>query len=267
MQDVPYEGQVENNRLINVTIAGHPATGVDMAWGMALNMLPGSNAERDQRNPAQAMYVATSPPPDDVDSAVDVDVRASEAPPPLPNDEQLACPADGYVWTPGYWGWGGRGYYWVPGDWVQPPRVGVLWTPAYWGFVGAVYVFHPGYWGPHIGYYGGINYGFGYVGVGYAGGRWEGNSFVYNRAVNKVNMTIIHNTYNEPVINNITVNKVSYNGGPGGTKAVPTAQERTASREPHVPPTPLQRQNWLQAASNPMHGAHQGRSSRHCGHP
>ena len=58
------------------------------------------------------------------------------------------------------------GYFWVPGTWVAPPRVGVLWTPGYWGFVGGVYALHAGYWGPHIGFYGGVNYGFGYVGNG-----------------------------------------------------------------------------------------------------
>ena len=135
------------------------------------------------------------------------------------------------MWTPGYWAWGGGGYYWVPGTWVQPPRVGVLWTPGYWGFAGGVYGFHVGYWGPHIGYYGGVNYGFGYVGVGFAGGRWVGNSFAYNRTVMNVNVTNIHNTYNETVINNVSVTKVSYNGGPGGTHAIPTAQERAAAAE------------------------------------
>ena len=32
-----------------------------------------------------------------------------------------------------------------------------------------------GYWGPHVGYYGGVNYGFGYMGVGFAGGAWRGD--------------------------------------------------------------------------------------------
>jgi hypothetical protein len=134
---------------------------------------------------------------------------------------------------------------------VQPPRVGVLWTPGYWGFVGGVYRFNVGYWGPHIGYYGGVNYGFGYVGVGFAGGRWVGNSFAYNRTVVNVNVTNIHNTYNETVVNNVSVTKVSYNGGPGGTHAVPTAQERAAASEQHIPPTAMQHQHVQEAARNP----------------
>jgi hypothetical protein len=144
------------------------------------------------------------------------------------------------------------GYYWIPGTWVSPPRVGVLWTPGYWGFVGGVYLFHPGYWGPHVGFYGGVNYGFGYGGVGFEGGRWEGNSFAYNRSVTNVtNVTVIHNTYNETVVNNVTVNKVSYNGGPAGIAAQPTQQERTAAAEPHVPPTQVQRQHVQEALRNP----------------
>ena len=45
------------------------------------------------------------------------------------------------------------------------------------------YVFHTGYWGPHVGYYGGVNYGFGYMGIGFVGGRWHGHDFEYNTRV------------------------------------------------------------------------------------
>jgi hypothetical protein len=85
------------------------------------------------------------------------------------------------------------------------------------------YVFNEGYWRPHVGFYGGINYGYGYTGQGYQGGRWDKGQFAYNRAVNNVNVTNIHNTYNTTVINNTTVNRVSYNGGTGGITARPTA--------------------------------------------
>jgi hypothetical protein len=181
---------------------------------------------------------------------VGAEVSANEAPPPIPDYEQPPCPEEGYLWTPGYWGWGGGGYYWVPGTWVQPPQVGLLWTPGYWGFVGGVYRFNVGYWGPHVGYYGGVNYGFGYVGVGFAGGRWVGNSFAYNRAVVNVNINI-HNTYNETVVNRVSVSRVSYNGGPGGTTAVATAQERQWGSERHFPPTAMQRDHVQNAARRP----------------
>jgi hypothetical protein len=183
-------------------------------------------------------------------------VQASEAPPPLPDYEQPPCPDEGYLWTPGYWHWGYGGYYWVPGTWVMPPQVGVLWTPGYWGFVSGVYVFNAGYWGPHVGFYGGVNYGFGYAGVGFAGGRWVGNRYAYNTAVNNVNVTNVHNTYNETVVNNVTVNKVSYNGGPAGTRAQATVQEMQAARETHVPPTPIQAQHIQEARANPALSFH-----------
>ena len=48
------------------------------------------------------------------------------------------------------------------------------------------------------------------------GGRWENGHFFYNRSVNNVNVTDIHNVYNTTVINSTTVNRVSYNGGNGG---------------------------------------------------
>jgi hypothetical protein len=191
------------------------------------------------------------PPPAYVAPAAEGDIQANEAPPPLPVYEQPPCPVEGYIWTPGYWGWGVGGYYWVPGTWVAPPRVGLLWTPGYWGFVGGAYVFHAGYWGPHVGFYGGVNYGFGYGGVGFAGGRWVGSSFAYNQSVTNVNVTVVHNTYNETVVNNVAVNRVSYNGGAGGVGATPTAQERMAARDQHVPGTLAQHEHLQQAARNP----------------
>ena len=166
-------------------------------------------------------------------------VSITIAPPALPVYVQPPCPTDGYLWTPGYWAYGDAGYYWVPGVWISPPRVGVLWTPPYWGFAGGVYGFHAGYWGPHIGFYGGVNYGFGYGGVGFAGGEWRGGHFAYNTAVVRVNTTVIHNTYNRTVVNNTVNNRASFNG-PGGIQARPTPQESMAEHEQHVQPTPNQ---------------------------
>lgn len=184
-----------------------------------------------------------------VPPAAVVDVQV--APPPLPIYVQPACPVVGWMWTPGYWAWGNAGYFWVPGTWVAPPRIGFLWTPGYWGFVRGAYFWHAGYWGPHIGFYGGVHYGFGYTGVGFYGGRWVGGVFAYNRAVTNVNVNIIHNTYNRTVINNINVTRVSYNGGAGGIAATPTAQERLAEREQHLQPTAMQRRQIDQARRNP----------------
>ncbi|MBE7158810.1 MAG: YXWGXW repeat-containing protein [Rhodospirillales bacterium] len=163
-------------------------------------------------------------------------VSVNVAPPVLPVYAQPVCPAPGYIWTPGYWAYGPEGYYWVPGVWVEPPNAGLLWTPAWWGFENGGYLFHAGYWGPHVGFYGGINYGFGYSGVGFFGGEWRGGSFFYNRSVSNVNVVNVTNVYNRTVIvNNHTT--VAYNGGPGGIGARPTAQEATFSRENHIAPT------------------------------
>jgi len=170
-------------------------------------------------------------------SHAQVAVSIRIGPPALPVYEQPPCPVEGYMWTPGYWAYGPAGYYWVPGVWVAPPRVGVLWTPGYWGFVGGVYAWHAGYWGPHIGFYGGINYGFGYGGVGFVGGRWDGGHFLYNTAVVRVNTTVVRNVYvDRTVVHENVVNHASFNG-PGGINARPTAEERTAMHEQHFQPT------------------------------
>src|ERR1700733_12909909 len=163
---------------------------------------------------------------------------ATQPPPPLPDYQQPPIPEPGYLWTPGYWAWAPAGYYWVPGAWTEPPYEGALWTPGYWGFVGGRYGFHRGYWGRYIGFYGGVNYGFGYVGVGYQGGYWHGNNFAYNRSVNNFGSVRITNVYERNVVINRTYvnNRVSYNGGPQGVRVRPTPAEVAAYRAPHAPP-------------------------------
>ena len=182
---------------------------------------------------------------------IGIGVSVNFGPPALPVYEQPICPADGYLWTPGYWAYDDDGgYYWVPGTWVEAPQVGFLWTPGYWGWGGSAFLFHEGYWGPQVGFYGGINYGFGYGGVGYEGGRWEGGHFSYNTYVNHVNTTIIHNTYNTTVTN-VSETRVSYNGGTGGAEARPTPQEQSYASEHHVGPVAAQTQHVQEARSNP----------------
>src|ERR1700734_2170580 len=152
------------------------------------------------------------------------------APPPLPVYEQPVCPDAGYIWTPGYWAYAQEGYFWAPGTWVMAPEPGLLWTPGYWGWGEGAFVFNEGYWGAHIGFYGGINYGFGYGGVGFEGGEWRGGAFFYNRSVMNVNVTNVTNVYNKTVIVNNT--HVAFNG-PGGVEARPTAQEEMYAHESH----------------------------------
>src|ERR1019366_2422783 len=173
------------------------------------------------------------------------------APPALPVYTQPMAPADGYLWTPGYWAYGDEGYFWVPGTWVMAPEVGFLWTPGYWGWGGGGFFFNEGYWGLGVGFYGGINYGFGYFGRGYEGGRWNNGRFFYNTTVNNVNVNSIHNVYNTRV-NEATVNHVSYNGGKGGIDVRPTSQEEAAAHAKTIEPVAAQTQHAWSARNNPQ---------------
>ena len=178
------------------------------------------------------------------------------APPPLPVYVQPPCPEPNMIWSPGYWAYDydmGQ-YYWVPGAWVPAPYEGALWTPPYWGWNDGVYLFHAGYWGPTVGYYGGVNYGFGYMGIGFVGGEWREHHFFYNTAVINVNRTYIHNTYiNNTIIHEHTVvnnNRIAFEGGPRGIQHMPTPEERRAMQMPHVAPTHFQEQHIQQARSD-----------------
>ena len=163
------------------------------------------------------------------------------APPALPVYVQPAIPAPGYIWTPGYWAYGDAGYFWVPGTWVLPPSAGLLWTPGYWGWRDGIYAWNAGYWGPTVGFYGGVNYGFGYGGVGFEGGMWRGGVFVYNRSVNNFGTVNITNVYNKTVI--VNNNHVAFNGGTGGITARPNAAQMAAMNQHHIAPTAMQTQH------------------------
>ncbi len=119
---------------------------------------------------------------------------------------------------------------------------------GYWGWSGAAFVFHEGYWGPHIGFYGGVNYGFGYGGTGFEGGYWRGNTFAYNRSVTNVNVNVT-NVYNKTVVVN-NVNRVSFNGGAGGINVHATEREQAAIREQHFAATGEQTAHFQAAASD-----------------
>ena len=161
-------------------------------------------------------------------------ISVAIAPPPLPIYAQPIVPGPGYIWTPGYWSYADGGYFWVPGTWVLAPYAGALWTPGYWGWNNGFYVFNAGYWGPHVGFYGGINYGYGYGGRGYSGGYWNHGSFNYNRTV----------------IDNRSINRVSFNGGRGGLMARPSSQEQMALRDRHMEPLAAQQQQVHMASQN-----------------
>jgi hypothetical protein len=188
--------------------------------------------------------------PGAAEAQISIGIGVNIAPPPLPVYVQPPIPAPGYLWTPGFWGWGANGYYWVPGTWAAPPAVGLLWTPGYWGWGNGAYFFHTGYWGPHVGFYGGVAYGFGYTGFGYQGGYWNNNHFFYNNAVNNVGGLRGGNFYHQPV-NMGSSPRASFNG-PGGATAQPTAAQTAWSHEQHFGATGLQQQHAGLAAQNPQ---------------
>jgi hypothetical protein len=210
-----------------------PDQGPDPA---AVNEAPSGPSYTTEAPPPPEQAGAPGQGPDDSGYAEQPTETADQPPPPLPDYQQPPPPGDDYMWTPGYWAWGPNGYYWVPGAWVEPPYMGALWTPGYWGFYGERYSFYPGHWGMHIGFYGGINYGFGYVGLGYEGGYWRSNHFFYNRVYNNINMRSVHNVYSYRAnVRAENAPRTSYRGGPGGVQARPRPSDAAAWREPTAP--------------------------------
>ena len=174
--------------------------------------------------------------------------KVSVAPPPLPSYEQPAIPAQGYIWVPGFWAWRKSvpDYFWVPGTWVRPPQPGLLWTPAYWSQVDGGYAFHGGYWATEVGFYGGIDYGFGYNGSGYRGGRWEKNgAFSYNRAVNNLGSLSAPDVYDDKTVTADTDRiGASFSGGAGGVQARATKHQEALAAADHVGATIAQQKHF-----------------------
>ncbi len=193
----------------------------------------------------------TAPTP----ASASVSIFVSFGPPALPIYEQPYCPGPGYFWTPGYWAWDpAYGYYWVPGTWVPAPFIGAMWTPGYWGWDNSGYMWYPGYWGTAVGFYGGIDYGYGYNGYGYYGGQWRGDRFYYNREVNRITNVNIVNVYNQRVVEN-RGSRISYNGGQGGINARPTSRELMAERTRRLGADSRQMEQERWARSNPAQRA------------
>ncbi len=193
-------------------------------------------------------FTTALPKPAAAQVSVGISVRIG--PPVLPVYVQPICPGPDYIWIPGYWAWSQDGYYWVPGTWVLAPEPGLLWTPGWWGFNAGLYMWHPGYWGPHVGFYGGINYGHGYFGFGYVGGEWRGRHFYYNRAVTNVNVRVVRNVYENRNYRRLTTGRIAYNGGPRGVRERPTPEQQRWDRERHVERTREQERHDMQARDN-----------------
>lgn len=193
-------------------------------------------------------------------ASVAIGISVSLPPPPLPVYVQPPIPGPRYMWVPGHWSWGTYGYYWVPGAWVLPPAVGLLWTPGYWGWRAGVYAWHPGYWAHHVGFYGGINYGFGYTGVGFVGGYWHNGVFIHNTAVTNIRNVHITNVYYHAVPAAPHIARVSFNGGPRGVHAAPRPDDRAYAHERHWAATAMQRRHEgaIRAAYERRGAAHHG---------
>jgi len=256
--------------IVLLTVGCHAKTNTVSAQDLATdpataNMAPDSNDSAQYASPAAPSYQQTSQPQDRGDGYNQPPDQnsddpgygqqpveyASEPPPALPYYDQPPTLGDDFIWTPGYWAWTPEGYYWVPGAWVQAPYEGALWTPGYWGFWHNRYGFYRGYWGRHVGYYGGIDYGFGYIGFGYEGGYWGGGHFNYNRSVNNFNGSYAHYGYDRPIRGNDRGgNRVSFNGGSGGIQVRARGPELNALREPHSAPMTTQMENERSAGAN-----------------
>jgi hypothetical protein len=63
-----------------------------------------------------------------------------------------------------------------PGTQVMAPEIGFLWTLPYWAWSDGAFALYESYWGPHVGFYRGIIYAFGYFGFVFVGGRWNGDA-------------------------------------------------------------------------------------------
>ncbi len=116
------------------------------------------------------------------------------APPVLPVYVQPPLPAPGYIWTPGYWAYGDAGYYWVPACGCSP-RARLALDARLLGLRRRRLWLARRLLGPHVGFYGGVNYGFGYGGVGFVGGEWRGGVFAYNSAVANFGSVHVTNVY------------------------------------------------------------------------
>jgi hypothetical protein len=181
-------------------------------------------------------------------SKAQVSLSIDIAPPALITYDQPECPGDGYMWIPGYWAYSPEtGYYWIPGYWTLPPDPGLYWTPGYWAFNGAAYIWNAGYWGSNVGFYGGVNYGYGYYGTGFVGGMWRGNTFQYNTAVMHIGGNIRNTYVNKNFTNNN--NRVSFNGR-GGIQKSQTSQQRQFGQQQRYQVTSDQKMQRQSAISN-----------------
>ena len=105
--------------------------------------------------------------------------------------------------------------------------------------------------GSSVGFYGGINYGYGYYGRGYYGGRWVGDTLPlqHGREPGKHQLDSKH-VCRPSVPRNARGTRASFNG-PGGVRTKPNAKEQAVASAEHVVPTSSQQSRVAAAASDP----------------
>ena len=108
-----------------------------------------------------------------------------------------------------------------------------------------------------MGFYGGVDDGYGYGGVGFEGGYWRGGVYTYNRNVVNVGLSVNVAVYSRRRPSGGS--QTSFNGGNGGVNAKPTPQERAFANERHIGPTHQQHEHRQLAGKNPdLKFAHNG---------
>ena len=75
-----------------------------------------------------------------------VQIYIGPPPPPIRYEVMPPMPAEGFVWTDGYWGVRDRRYVWVPGAWQRPPYPGAYWTHPHYDHYREGWQVHEGHW-------------------------------------------------------------------------------------------------------------------------
>ena len=233
---LPRAALLLSSRLLN-RVRAHPGGDHDTPYRLSfLRPLAAARPVRHGRGPSADLCAAARPAYDASDPAnanlAPVD-RSPTRRRPCPST-QPPPPADGYIWSARLLEPEpqrlllGAGRLGAGAVYRRAVDAGLL------GFRGRHLSVARRLLGPHIGFYGGINYGFGYIGIGFVGGYWNHDRYFYNRAVTNVNVTHITNVYtHNVVVNNIDNRRISYNGGPNGIRRIADPREAAALKSPH----------------------------------
>ncbi|HMF63861.1 MAG TPA: hypothetical protein VK608_07215 [Edaphobacter sp.] len=75
-----------------------------------------------------------------------VQIYIGTPPPPVRYEVRPPMPANGYMWTDGYWEpYRGR-YRWMSGRWMRPPYPGAYWRPSRYQHYDQGWRVQRGYW-------------------------------------------------------------------------------------------------------------------------